>query len=124
MNALIEIEESVSPRVQWQRRHNLTLREYQHVHSLNKAGDRWVCCNMAMTRYASGATEDAAEQAYCERYNLPWWKLAEWNGAMEAREIVRVIEATSQLSSGIVFTLPPEIGWDIGTVALAASMEL
>jgi hypothetical protein len=80
-----------SPHALWLSQHGLMLKEYQHLHSLNKAGDRWVCANRAQTRYASADTEDAAEQAYCERYGLQWWKLAEWNEAMAGDGVSAVL---------------------------------
>ena len=80
------------PHAAWLTRHSLTLRDYQDrrnggwgYHGLNT--DRFLCANRAMTRYASGPTEDAAEQAYCARYGLEWWKLAEWNGAMASEPV-------------------------------------
>jgi hypothetical protein len=76
---------TLSPRATWQRQHDLVTREYQHPHSLN-GSQRWICANRANTRYASAETEDAAEQAYCERYGMTWWKLVCWNEAMSARE--------------------------------------
>lgn len=42
MQTLIEAALAFSPRASWQREHGLVLREYKHVHSLNKGGDRWV----------------------------------------------------------------------------------
>ncbi len=44
-----------------------------------------------MTRYASGPTEDAAEQAYAARYSIQWWKLAQWNEAMDPTVHVAVV---------------------------------
>jgi hypothetical protein len=92
MSALFEVEESLPPRTQWLRRHDLVVRDYQdrrnggvEIHSLNGDGLRFVCANRAQTQWASGTTMEEAERAYCERYGLEWWKLAEWNGAMETR---------------------------------------
>ena len=79
---LFQADTTLSPRLSWLRKHDLCVTEYQHPHSLN-GNARWVCSNRAQTRYACADTEDAAEQRYCERYDLPWWKLADWNGAME-----------------------------------------
>lgn len=86
MNELLDTAQ-LSPRLSWLRDHNLITRDYQDRanggyahHSLNT--DRWLCANRAMTQYASGATEESAEAAYATRYNLPWYKLAGWNGAM------------------------------------------
>jgi len=70
-----------SPRLAWLKRHDLIVREYQHPHSLNDS-HRFICANRAMTRWQTGDTEDEAEQAYCERYGVAWWKLAAWNEAM------------------------------------------
>jgi hypothetical protein len=71
---------SETPRAAWLNRHNLRLTDYQNRHtggwdhhSLNT--DRYLCANRAMTRFASGATEETAEVAYCDRYGLPWYKL-------------------------------------------------
>lgn len=90
MTTLFSTPTTLSPQAAWHARHGLMLKEYQHVHSLNRTGDRFVCANRAMTRWASADTEDAAEMAYCEHYGLPWWKLAEWNEAMMDREVLRV----------------------------------
>lgn len=72
---------SISPHAAWLLENDLITREYQHPHSLN-GGARWICANRAMTRCCSAETEDAAEQAYCERHGVAWWKLATWNEAM------------------------------------------
>jgi hypothetical protein len=78
---------SESPRAAWLSAHNLAVRDYQNRHtggwdhhSLNT--DRYLVANRAMTRYASGPTEEAAEFAFAARYGIDWWKLASWQGAM------------------------------------------
>lgn len=83
---------ATSPRASWLNTHGLIVRDYQDRHSggfgrhsLNDA--RFLCATRSMTRYASGDTQDAAEQAYCERYGLTWWKLADWNGAMASASV-------------------------------------
>lgn len=86
MPELFEAPASLPPREQWLLCRGLIVRDYQRHEGgwshdgLNTA--RFLCANRAMTRYASGDTEDAAEQAYAVRYGLTWWKLADWNGAM------------------------------------------
>jgi hypothetical protein len=109
MQTLFETAEALSPQAAWQLKHGLMLREYQHVHSLNRDGARFVCANRAMTRYASADTEDEAEQAYCERHSIAWWKLAQWNEAMAE---VRRVDAGSPVSgAALAFAIPPEAGW-------------
>lgn len=84
---LFEVAASTPPPAAWLARHDLIVRDYQNRHTggwdyngLNT--DRFLCANRAMTRYASGETQDVAEQNYCALHGLEWWKLAEWNGAM------------------------------------------
>jgi hypothetical protein len=87
MPDLLEISATISPHAVWLREHDLIVREYQHPHSLN--GDkRFVCANVAQTRYVCGDSEEEAEQRYCELFGLTWWKLADWNAAMSVADFV------------------------------------
>lgn len=97
-----------SPRLSWLRAHDLRVIEYRHPHSLN-GNRRWVCCNRAQTRYVTADTEDAAEQRYCELFGLTWWKLADWNGAMDDIKTVRVF---SPVDESALVTAAPAAGWD------------
>lgn len=116
-----------TPHALWLTRHDLRVIDYQDRrnggwshHGLNTA--RFLCCNRAMTRYASGETQELAEQAYCLRHGLAWWKLAEWNGAMAGGRLVGVDLASGEDESITMLVEAKHYG-DIGVVA-PASMEL
>ncbi len=86
MSELFDTTESLAPRTRWLHTHGLIVRDYisdrggwQHS-GLNT--DRYLVANRAMTRYASGDSEESAEAAFATRYDIDWWKLAGWNGAM------------------------------------------
>ena len=81
MTDLLGITATISPHAMWLRDHDLIVREYQHPHSLN-GSRRFVCANRATTRFAAGDTLEEAEQVFCQREGLTWWKLSDWNAAM------------------------------------------
>lgn len=112
-----------TPRALWLTRHDLRVIDYQDrrnggwsYHGLNTA--RFLCCNRAMTRYASGETQELAEQAYCLRHGLAWWKLAEWNGAMSP-----VLVPAIAPGDGIHLSIEVLGDDSVGNVTMA-SMEL
>lgn len=109
MNAdLFQIPEEPSPRLTWLRTNDLIVREYTRPNSLNGA-HRWICANRAQTRFVCADTEDAAEQRYCELFGLTWWKLADWNGAMES---IKQVRAFSPIDESALVTDAPMAGWD------------
>lgn len=102
---------SLSPRLTWRRDHNLRVTECQHVNSLNRGGERFLCHNPAQTRWASGPTKDAAEAAFAERYGIAWWKRGSWDAAMDD---IRIVHAGSPVSSGLLpLLLAPREEWGV-----------
>lgn len=113
MTALFDIAGTLTPRADWLLKHSLVVHDYQNRHtggwdhhSLNTA--RFLCANRAMTRYASGETEEAAEAAFCARYGLPWWKLEGYVCEITG-PVVRAVSAAPVITQ---MEIPPqEVVW-------------
>lgn len=80
MTTLLDITDTLSPRLAWLAQHGLFTREYQHPHSLIAAHPAMRAVG-AQTWYASGNTEQEAELAWAARHGVAHYAIADYERA-------------------------------------------